>query len=89
MVEVIVRKLDKVEGDTEVWTVQKVFSAYFGFGSVQVGLNSYGHLVVRLFEDNYVADNSQKKEVLVVFGISESKEIVEYIKKMVSDDAFK
>jgi len=88
VVEVIVRNLEKIEKDeTEIWKVKKLFSKYFSFGQIQTSLNSNGHLVIRLRDKKPMEDTSVE-EVLIVFNILETKEIVEYVKNVIADDVF-
>ena len=90
MVEVIVRNLEKIEKDeTEIWKVKKVFSKYFSFGQVQTSLNSHGHLVVRLMNENYMEEKPSVEEILIVFSITETKDIVGYVKSIVADNVFR
>ena len=90
MVEVIVRNLEKIENDeTEVWKVKKIFSKYFSFGRVQTSLNSHGHLVVRLRQENYMEEKPSVEEILIVFSITETKDIVGYVKSIVADNVFR
>ena len=71
MVEVIIRNLEKIENDeTEVWKVKKILSKYFTFGNVQTSLNSHGHLVVRLMNENYMEEKPSVEEILIVFSIT-------------------
>jgi len=89
MVEVIVRNLEKIEKDeTEIWKVKKVFSKYFSFGQVQTSFNSSGHLVVRLRNENYMEEKPLVEEVLIVFNIRETRNIIEYLKHDIADDVF-
>ena len=90
MVEVIVRNLEKIENDeTEVWKVKKLLSKYFTFGNVQTSLNSHGHLVVRLRQENYMEEKPSVEEILIVFSITETKDIVGYVKSIVADNVFR
>jgi len=90
MVEVIVRNLEKIENDeTEVWKVKKLLSKYFTFGNVQTSLNSHGHLVVRLMNENYMEEKPSVEEILIVFSITETKDIVGYVKSIVADNVFR
>ena len=90
MVEVIVRNLEKIEKDeTEVWKVKKILSKYFTFGNVQTSLNSHGHLVVRLMNENYMEEKPSVEEILIVFSITETKDIVGYVKSIVADNVFR
>ena len=89
MVEVIVRNLEKIEKDeTEIWKVKKLFSKYFSFGQIQTSLNSDSHLVVRLRQENYMEEKPSIEEVLVVFSITETKDIIGYVKSAIADDVF-
>ena len=90
MVEVIVRNLEKIEKDeTEVWKVKKLLSKYFTFGNVQTSFNSHGHLVVRLRQENYMEEKPSVEEILIVFSITETKDIVDYVKSIVADNVFR
>ena len=90
VVEVIVRNLEKIEKDeTEIWKVKKIFSKYFSFGQVQTSLNSHGHLVVRLRNENYMEEKPSIEEVLIVFNIRETKDITEYLKNSIADGVFR
>jgi len=79
VVEVIVRKLKEVKKDeTEVWEMKKILAEYFGRTDTQVSINSWGHLVVRLIK-------SEDEEILVVFNVLETREIAQYIKKVIAN----
>jgi len=79
VVDVIVRKLKEVKKDgTEVWEIKKILAEYFRRSDVQVSINSWGHLVVRLIK-------SEDEEILVVFNVLETREIAQYIKKVIAN----
>ena len=86
MVEVIVRNLDKIEKDgTEIWKVKKLLSKYFSFGQQQVSLNSDNHLVVRLRDEYQEEDMPHREEILIVFNMIETREIVDYLKNTIAN----
>ena len=86
MVEVIVRNLDKIEKDgTEIWKVKKLLSKYSSFGQQQVSLNSDNHLVVRLRDEYQEEDIPHREEILIVFNMIETREIVDYLKNTIAN----
>ena len=86
MVEVIVRNLEKIEKDgTEIWKVKKLLSKYFSFGQQQVSLNSDNHLVVRLRDEYQEEDTPREEEILIVFNMIETREIVDYLKNTIAN----
>lgn len=76
MVEVLVREKVKEEIGAEVWRNRKLLSRRFN--KVQVSYNSFGHLVLRLWNES--EEVKENDEVLIVFDKFETGRIYDFVK---------
>lgn len=77
MVEVIKRRLVKEDKDGgEVWKVWKLLSERFN--KVQVSYNDFGHLVLRLWNEDELEQKGE--EILIVFNRYETTRIHNFVK---------
>jgi len=79
MVEVIKRRFKEDKDGAEIWKVWKLLSE--NFNKVQVSYNDFGHLVLRLWneDEEHIADEVFD-EVLIVFNRYETTRIHNFVK---------